>query len=69
MSKPIVKRILRYGTKQTMLSVGSIFPKDWNYIIVKVIEKSDDKIVVEFKRINGWLESAINGKAESSEST
>ena len=66
MAKPMVKRILRYKNRTTMLSVGEIFPKNWNYIIVNVKEKTDKRMVIEFLRVNSAIEEALK-HAEVSE--
>ena len=59
MAKPMVKRILRYKNRTTLLSVGEIFPKDWNFVIVNIKEKEDKRMVIEFLRVNSAIEEAL----------
>ena len=57
--KPIVKRILRYKNRTTLLSVGEIFPKNWEYVIVNIKEKEDKRMLIEFLRVNGEIEKVL----------
>jgi len=61
-TRPFVRKILRYKKNTVFLSVGSIIPKTWKYVIVKVIEKDRNKIVLEIKRVNHELEKLIEEK-------
>jgi hypothetical protein len=54
-----VKRILRYRNRTVLLSVGTLIPKDWNYVVVRVLEQNDKEIVLKLTRVNSALEKAL----------
>jgi len=51
-NKTTVMRILHYDSRRWhMLAVGRIFPRNWEWLRVKVIERTESRIVVEFIKI------------------
>jgi hypothetical protein len=54
-----VKRILRYRNRTVLLSVGSLIPKDWNFVVVRILEQNDKEIVLKLTRVNSALEKAL----------
>jgi hypothetical protein len=54
-----VKRILRYKNRTVLLSVGTLIPKDWNYVVVRVLEQNEKEIVLKLTRVNSALEKAL----------
>jgi hypothetical protein len=56
-----VKRILRYRNRTVLLSVGSLIPKDWNFVVVKVLEQNDKEMILKLTRVNSALEEALKG--------
>jgi len=51
-NKTTVMRILHYDNRRWhMLAVGRIFPRNWEWLRVKVIERTENRIVVEFIKI------------------
>jgi len=60
--RPFVRKVLRYRKNTVFLSVGSIIPKTWKYVIIKILEKKKDSIIIEIKRVNHELEKLIEEK-------
>jgi hypothetical protein len=56
-----VKRILRYRNRTVLLSVGSLIPKDWNFVVIKVLEQNDKEMILKLTRVNSALEEALKG--------
>jgi hypothetical protein len=54
-----VKRILRYRNRTVLLSVGSLIPKDWNFVVVRILEQNDKEIILKLTRVNSALEKAL----------
>jgi hypothetical protein len=54
-----VKRILRYRNRTVLLSVGTLIPKDWNYVVVRVLEQNEKEIILKLTRVNSALEKAL----------
>jgi hypothetical protein len=54
-----VKRILRYKNRTVLLSVGTLIPKDWNYVVVRVLEQNEKEIILKLTRVNSALEKAL----------
>jgi hypothetical protein len=51
-NKTTVMRILHYDSRRWhMLAVGRLFSRDWEWVKVRVVERTEDKVVIEFKRI------------------
>lgn len=48
----MIRKVLRHVKGTRMLALGSIIPEDWQYVDVRVIEKSDNKIVLELRKID-----------------
>jgi len=61
-TRPFVRKVLRYRKNTVFLSVGSIIPKTWKYVIIRVIEKKKDSIIIELKRVNSELEKLLEAK-------
>jgi hypothetical protein len=56
-----VKRILRYRNRTVLLSVGTLIPKDWNFVVIKILEQNDKEIILKLTRVNSALEEALKG--------
>jgi len=54
-----VKRILRYKNRTAILSVGTIIPKDWNFVVIRVEYSDDKEMVLRLTRVNSALEEAL----------
>ena len=54
-----VKKILRYRNRTVLLSVGTLIPKDWNYVVIRVLEQNDKEMVLKLTRVNSALEKAL----------
>jgi hypothetical protein len=54
-----VKRILRYRNRTVLLSVGSLIPKDWNFVVIKILEQNEKEIILKLTRVNSALEEAL----------
>jgi hypothetical protein len=54
-----VKRILRYRNRTVLLSVGTLIPKDWNFVVIKVLEQNDKEMILKLTRVNSALEEAL----------
>jgi len=50
MSK-IVKQILRYKKGITLLSVGKIIPRDWQYVEIEKLEEKENEIILKLRKI------------------
>jgi hypothetical protein len=64
-----VKRILRYKNRTVLLSVGSLIPKDWNFVVIKVLEQNDKEMILKLTRVNSALEEALKGGLKNVENT
>jgi hypothetical protein len=64
-----VKRILRYRNRTVLLSVGSLIPKDWNFVVIRVLEQNDKEIILKLTRVNSALEEALKGGLKDVKST
>jgi hypothetical protein len=42
-----------------LLSVGTLIPKDWNYVVVRVLEQNEKEIILKLTRVNSALEKAL----------
>jgi hypothetical protein len=54
-----VKRILRYRNRTVLLSVGTLIPKDWNFVVVRILEQNEKEIILKLTRVNSALEKAL----------
>jgi len=61
-TRPFVRKVLRYRKNTVFLSVGSIIPKTWKYVIVRVLKREKNTILLEIKRVNHELEKLIEEK-------
>ena len=64
-----VKRILRYKNRTVLLSVGTLIPKEWNFVVIKVLEQNDKEMILKLTRVNSALEEALKGGLKDVEST
>jgi hypothetical protein len=54
-----IRKILRYPKSVVLLSVGTFFPETWRYVIVKVIERKEKAIIIEFTEVDGDLKKIL----------
>ncbi len=51
--KQFVRRIIKNKkTKHYFISVGKIVPKEWEYVLIRVLRKESDRMLVEIVRLN-----------------
>ena len=58
-SSRIVKKVLRYSNRTVMLSVGTIIPKNWNYIIIEKLKETDKELTLRIKPLNGEIQRVL----------
>jgi len=50
--RQFIRKIIRNGRqKHYWLSIGKILPKSWDYVLVRILEESPEKVIVEFRRV------------------
>jgi len=51
--KQYVRRIIKNRkTKHYFISVGKILPKDWEYVLIRILRKENDRVLMEIVRMN-----------------
>ena len=58
-SSKIVKKVLRYSNRTVMLSVGTIIPKNWNYIVIEKLKETDKELILKIRPLNGEIEKVL----------
>jgi len=58
-SSKIVKKVLRYSNRTVMLSVGTIIPKNWNYIVIEKLKETDKELILRIKPLNGEIQRVL----------
>ena len=50
MNSTLIRKVVRVG-RSIAVTMTDIIPKEWLYVKVRVIERGENKVVVEFERI------------------
>ena len=58
-SSKIVKKVLRYSNRTVMLSVGTIIPKNWNYVVIEKLKETDKELILRIKPLNGEIQRVL----------
>jgi len=51
-----IRKIIKHDkTKHYFLSIGRIIPKNWDYVLIKVLSKKKDRILLELRKTDGKI--------------